>query len=76
MVRSVGRALREIEFPVEKALWANALTRDAIAQFLIPQEDWRQTTFRLDSREHLRRVKVAQTDISAYGELISPRGGS
>jgi hypothetical protein len=46
------------------------LTRDAIAQFLVPREDWRQTTFRLDGREHLRRVKVRQTDIACYGQLL------
>ncbi len=59
---------------VEKGLRINALTRDAIAQFLIPQEEWRCTTFRLDGRDHLRQVKVEQTDISAYGELLV-RGG-
>ena len=56
---------------VEKALRVNALTRDAIAQFLFPREDWRQTTFSLDGREHLRQVKVAQTDVSLYGELTA-----
>ena len=55
---------------VEKGLRINALSRDAIAQFLIPQEEWRRTTFRLDGRDHLRQVKVKQTDISAYGELL------
>jgi hypothetical protein len=56
---------------VEKALRVGALTRDAIAQFLFPREDWRQTTFSLDGREHLRQVKVAQTDVSSYGELTA-----
>ena len=56
---------------VKKGLDVNALTRDAIAQFLIPQENWRQTTFRLEGREHLRHVRVAQTDISQYGALLA-----
>jgi len=55
---------------VGKALGVGALTRDAIAQFLIPQEDWSHTTFRLDGREHLRRVRVAQTRVSAYSVLV------
>lgn len=60
---------------VKKGLGVNALTRDAIAQFLIPQEDWRQTTFRLEGREHLRQVRVAQTDVSQYGSLLAVGGG-
>jgi len=59
---------------VEKALQVDALTRDAIAQFLIPQEDWRLTTFRLDGHEHLRHVRVAQTDVSAYRQLVTAGG--
>ena len=47
------------------------VTRGAIAQFLFPREDWRQTTFSLDGREHLRQVKVAQTEVSLYGELTA-----
>lgn len=60
---------------VKKGLGVNALTRDAIAQFLIPQEDWRQTTFRLEGREHLRQVRVAQTDVSQYGTLLAAGAG-
>lgn len=59
---------------VKKGLDVNALTRDAIAQFLLPQEDWAQTTFRLEGREHLRRVRVAQTDIAQYGSLLAAGG--
>jgi len=60
---------------VQKGLDVNALTRDAIAQFLLPQEDWRQTTFRLDGRERLRHVQVARTDVSQYGSLLAVGGG-
>jgi len=59
---------------VTKGLRAGALSRDAIAQFLIPQEDWRQKTFRLDGREHLRHVHVAQTDVSNYRQLLVEGG--
>jgi hypothetical protein len=59
---------------VEKGLRVNALSRDAIAQFLIPQEQWRATTFRLDGRDHLRQVKVQRTDIAAYSELLVSGG--
>ena len=60
---------------VKKGLHVNALTRDAIAQFLLPQEDWRQTAFRLDGREHLRHVRVQQTDVSQYGSLLAAGAG-
>lgn len=60
---------------VEKGLRAGALTRDAVAQFLFPPEDWRQTTFRLDGREHLRQVKVERTEVSQYRELLAAAGG-
>jgi transposase len=66
-----GHCLGEVTRAIERGLRCNALIRDAIAQFLIPQEDWRQTTFRLEGREHLRWVQVARTDVSAYGELVA-----
>jgi len=63
-------SLRDLTRAVEQGLRIGGLTRDAIAQFLVPREDWRQTTFRLDGREHLRRVKVRQTDIACYAQLL------
>ena len=59
---------------VTKGLRSGVLIRDAIAQFLSPQEEWRQTTFRLDGREHLRQVKVTQTDVVSYSELLVAGG--
>jgi len=59
---------------VTKGLRVGAITRDVIAQFLFPQEEWGQTTFRLDGREHLRQVKVAQTDVVSYSELLVAGG--
>lgn len=65
--------LRAVKRAVEKGLHIHAHTRDAIAQFLFPCEDWGLTSFRLDGREHLRHVKVAISDISAYNELLAAR---
>lgn len=62
--------LEKLAQAVEKGLRVGALSRDAIAQFLYPQEDWTETTFTLDGREHLRRVRVMQTQICAYGILV------
>lgn len=66
--------LSALQRAVEQALRVNALTRDALAQFLIPQQDWRQTTFQLDGREHLRQVQIAPTDVSGYGDLLAQGG--
>ena len=59
---------------VTKGLRSGVLIRDAIAQFLIPPEEWRQTTFRLDGRAHLRQVKVTQTDVAGYSKLLVSGG--
>lgn len=67
-------SLRDLERAVARGLRKGALTRDAIAQFLLPPEEPRATTFRLDGREHLRHVKVAQSDVTAYRALL-PQGG-
>jgi transposase len=66
--------LSEVTRAVERGLRCNALIRDAIAQFLIPQEDWGATTFRLDGREYLRRVRVADNNVAAYSELVAGGG--
>lgn len=66
--------LRAVSRAVEKGLRAGALTRDALAQFLLPHEDWRATAFRLDGREHLRHVRVTQTDVAAYAALLVAGG--
>ncbi len=56
---------------VEQALAVGAIRRDAIAQFMIPREEWRATLFALDGHPHLRGVKVQAPDISQYGELLA-----
>jgi len=57
---------------VEKGLGIRANCRDAIVQFIIPRP---HTTFVLDGREHLCRVKVGAPDVSAYQALL-PEGGA
>jgi len=68
-------SLSKVTQAVIKGLRVRAHSRDAIAQFLIPQPPWSHPTFRLDGREHLRLVKVASPDIWAYKELLF-RGGA
>ena len=67
-------SLSEVAGAIERGLRCNALIRDAIAQFLMPQEDWHQTTFHLEGREHLRQVRVATTDVGAYSVLVAGGG--
>jgi transposase len=69
-------SLERLAAAVEAGLRARAHTRDAIAQFLLPREDWRATSFSLDGREHLRHVVVAPTDVAAYRALLTPGGAS
>jgi hypothetical protein len=81
-IREFIRVLRLLEdYPmsklreaVEKALLIRAHSRDGIAQFLIPRFSWQQTSFLLDGREHLRRVKVVKPEISIYRALLSEGG--
>jgi transposase len=68
--------LRDVTKAVEKALTMRVHTRDAIAQFLIPPDPWRQTTFRLDGREHLRQVKIDANTITVYRELLAEGGAA
>jgi transposase len=69
-------SLARLTSAVEQGLRVRAHTRDAVAQFLLPREDWRATTFSLDGREHLRRVVVRETEVSAYRDLLPIGGGS
>ena len=66
--------LSQVKRAIEKGLRVRAHTRDAIAQFLLPQEPWSQTTFTLDGHQHLRHVKVAACDISRYRSLLTTGG--
>jgi hypothetical protein len=61
---------------VISALRVGGLTRDAIAQYLYPQEDYGAGTFRLDGHPHLRHVRVAAPDPGACSELLQSHGGA
>jgi len=63
-------SLPDLRAAVEKALAVGALTRDAIAQFLFPREDWRLTVFSLDGHPHLRTVRIDPPNIQSYRELL------
>ena len=65
---------RRVAGAIEKGLSIRAHTRDAIAQFLLPQEEWRATTFTLDEHPHLRLVQIAPPDLFAYAELCVAGG--
>jgi hypothetical protein len=61
---------------VKKALGIGAHSRDAVAQFLIPQTSWSPLIFWMDGRQHLRAVKVEKPDVAAYGSLLCQGGAS
>ncbi len=71
-----NHALPEVTQAVIKGLRVGAHTRDAIAQFLIPQPPWENTIFKLNGREHLRLVKVSRPDIAAYQDLLAKVGST
>ena len=62
--------LPKLRAAVEQALEVGAITRDAVAQFLYPREDWGATLFSLDGHPHLRHVHVAAPNLAAYTELV------
>jgi len=66
--------LARLRHAVEKGLNVRAHSRDAILQFLFPRSSWPFTTFTLERRDHLRRITVAQPDLSAYRTLLSQGG--
>jgi transposase len=71
MERHSPAALRRA---VEQALEVGAISRDAIAQFLMPREPWRLTLFRLDGHPHLRAVRVQAPDVRLYSDLLAGGG--
>jgi hypothetical protein len=62
--------LPKLRAAVGAALEVGALTRDAVAQFLYPREDWRATRFSLDGHPHLRHVRVAPPNLASYMDLV------
>lgn len=66
-------SLKRVRNAVERGLRIHAHTKDAVAQFLYPEEPWTPQLFCLDGREHLKGVKVDAPDLSVYQCL---RGGT
>ena len=64
-------SITQISKAITKALNYRIYCYDAILQFLLTTEDYAFTTFCLADREHLRRVVVNTTNISAYSSLVS-----
>jgi len=62
--------LAQVRPAVAQGLQAGALTRDAIAQFLHPQPEWRMTLFSLAGHPHLQHVKVTSPDVTQYAALL------
>jgi hypothetical protein len=62
--------LPKLRAAVEQALAVGASTRDAVAQFLYPREDWGATLFSLAGHPHLRHVRVAAPNLAAYMDLV------
>jgi transposase len=62
--------VHEVTAAVRQGLRLRTHSRDAIAQYVFPTEPWGETCFRLDGREHLRHVRVAQVDPTAYRSLL------
>lgn len=67
-------SLKKLSIAIEGGLSCGALSRDAIAQFLFPQEDWKMTTFSLDQHPHLRMVRIDCADVRTYQTLLSAGG--
>jgi hypothetical protein len=55
---------------IEKAMRHGAVTRDVIAQYLTPPEDYRRMVFLLAGRPHLRHVQVAPNSVTVYAGLM------
>jgi len=64
-------SLSQLRAAVEAALRVGAIRRDAIAQYLVPQEEWRAREFNLDGHPHLRGVKIQAVDVTQYGQLLA-----
>ena len=63
-------SITQIAKAICKALNYRMYSYDVILQFLLTAEDYAFTTFSLAGREHLRRIAVNTTKISAYSSLI------
>ena len=67
-------SVQQLTSAVQQALRRRIHTKDGVAQFLGGCRPWRQTSFKLAGSEHLRLVKVSQSDVRAYGGLLGQGG--
>jgi transposase len=67
-------SMSRLKLAVEKGLFVGAYSPEAIAQFLEPNSSWPQGSSILDGRGHLSHVRVASSNISAYGALLTQGG--
>jgi len=68
------RSVQDLTAAVEKALRHRVHTKDGLARFLPDGSPWRQTTFDLAGRPHLRLVQVSTADLRAYACLLGTGG--
>lgn len=68
------RSVPDLTTAVEKALRYQVHTKDGLAQFLPDGPPWRQTSFDLAGRPHLRLVQISTADLREYASLLR-RGG-
>lgn len=66
--------MADVTAAVEQALRHHVHTKDGLTQFLPDGPSWRQTTFDLAGRPHLRLVLVASADLGAYARLLGQGG--
>ena len=66
--------MADVTAAVEQALRHHVHTKDGLAQFLPDRPPWRQTTFDLAGRPHLRLVQVAPADLRVYAGLLGSGG--
>ncbi len=69
-------SVQQLTAAVEKALRHRVHTKDGVAQFLSGSRPWRQTTFKLAGRDHLRLVKVSKADVREYTTLLGHGGAA
>ena len=67
-------SLAQLTDAVESALSIDVIDPDAIRLSLDHRADRPVPVFNLDGRPHLASVRVAMTDVSAYGALLAREG--
>ena len=63
-------SLPQLRRAVDQGLACGAISRDAIALFLYPQEEVRDQLFNLEGHPHLKGVVVQAPDLGVYGQLM------